>query len=329
MKTDATIAVVPGDPAGIGYEITAKALAELQADGGLNGCRAVVYAHERLFREACARFAPGLEMDPVVTYGREAQPERICVRDAGIYIRDFRAGVLDAECARCAHSALMMSAADVKSGYADGICTGPIHKGAMRMAGISEIGHTEMLASAFGVRDPMTLFITRELRIFFYTRHLSLRQAIDALNVHDLVAFGQRMDVQTRRLGISKPRFALAALNPHASDGGQFGSEEAEILIPAARMMRDLGIDITDPIGADSVFAQAAQGWYDAVLSLYHDQGHIAAKTYDFERTISATLGLPCLRTSVDHGTAMDIAWKGRAQHVSMKTAIQALLRYL
>lgn len=329
MRQDVTIAVVPGDPAGIGYEITAKALAELQTDGSLKGCRAVVYAHEGLFRDACERFAPGLLVTSVGCVCRETLPEGISVRDADVEIGQFRPGALDADCARCAHAALMMSAADVKSGQIDGICTGPIHKGAMRMAGISEIGHTEMLATAFGAKDPMTLFITRELRIFFYTRHLSLRQAIEALNVAGLVAFAQRMEVQTRQLGIESPHFALAALNPHASDGGQFGHEEAEILIPAAREMRRLGIDITDPIGADSVFAQAAQGRYDAVLSLYHDQGHIAAKTYDFERTISATLGLPCLRTSVDHGTAMDIAWQGRAQSISMATAIRALLRYV
>ncbi|MBQ9241955.1 MAG: 4-hydroxythreonine-4-phosphate dehydrogenase PdxA [Proteobacteria bacterium] len=329
MRQNLAIGVAPGDPSGIGYEITAKALADLRREGVLDGCRVVVYAHEGLFRKASARFAPGLELASAGTAVREALPESISVRDAGISIDGFRPGVLDADCARCAHQALMKCAADAKSGAIDGICTGPIHKGAMRLAGISEIGHTEMLASAFGAEDPMTLFITRALRIFFYTRHLSLRQAIDALDVDRLVAFGVRMDAQTRQLGIKSPKFAMAALNPHAGDGGQFGTEEAEILIPAARALRLRGIDITDPIGADSVFAQAAQGRYDAVLSLYHDQGHIAAKTYDFERTISATLGLPCLRTSVDHGTAMDIAWQGIAQCVSMKTAICELLKYL
>ena len=131
-----------------------------------------------------------------------------------------------------------------------------------------------------------------------------------------------------KHLGFTRPRLAMAALNPHAGDGGQFGNEEIDILIPAAKKIRSLGIDMTDPIGADSVFAQAASRKYDAVLSLYHDQGHIAAKTYDFERTISATLGLPCLRTSVDHGTAMDIAWMGKAQELSMITAIQKLIQF-
>ena len=131
------------------------------------------------------------------------------------------------------------------------------------------------------------------------------------------------------QLGFNKPHLAMAALNPHASDGGQFGTEEAEILIPAAEILRNIGVDISDPIGADSVFAQAAEGRFDAVMSLYHDQGHIAAKTYDFERTISATLGLPCLRTSVDHGTAFDIAWQNKAQSISMTTAIETLIRYI
>ncbi len=129
--------------------------------------------------------------------------------------------------------------------------------------------------------------------------------------------------------GFAKPKIGLAALNPHASDGGQFGTEERDHLIPAAKRAREEGIDVTDPIGADSVFNMALEDKFDCVISLYHDQGHIAAKTRDFHGTVTATLGLPVLRTSVDHGTAFDIAWKGIANPISMKMAILAAVDML
>lgn len=322
------VAVAPGDPAGIGYEITARALEEMRE--GLSDEIVAVYGSRDIFHRAVSAFAPGLSVQDVGGVEDADEKGRVYVIDVmpEFDAGRFEPGVIAAENASCAHRALMRIIEDVGRGFVGGICTGPIHKGAMRLAGVPEIGHTEILAKGFGAEHPMTLFITRELRIFFYSRHLSLRDAIDALNVDGLYEFGRRMDAHIREIGFEHPRLAMAALNPHASDGGQFGSEEAEILVPAAERLRRSGVDITDPIGADSVFAQAAEGRFDAVLSLYHDQGHIAAKTYDFARTISATLGLPVLRTSVDHGTAFDIAWQGKAQSVSMVTALRALLRY-
>ncbi len=325
-RTLRRLAVLPGDPAGIGYEIAAKALAQY-ADADIAQTAFVIYADGSLFARAIGRFAPNLNIAPF------RQPREISA--PGVYIIDVPApcgeispGAVSAQAALCAHRAIERCAADVLSGDIAGICTGPIHKGAMRLAQIGEIGHTEMLSKAFDAPNPTTLFITNDLRIFFYTRHLSLRAAIDALDCDRLVAFGQTVCRHMRSLGFASPRLALAALNPHAGDNGQFGTEETRILFPAARRMRELNIDISDPIGADSVFHLASQRKFDAVISLYHDQGHIAAKTYDFERTISATLGLPVLRTSVDHGTAMDIAWQGKAQSVSMKTAIDVLMRF-
>ena len=325
------IAIAPGDPAGIGYEITAKSLADTNLQNRFinNQIVPIIYADEYLFRRALHEFADDTDILTINNPNEATDPKSIYLIDPGIEIRDFTPGMLSADCAACAHKALIDICSDVKKHQIDGICTGPIHKGAMRLANIPEIGHTEMLAKEFNAPSPITMFITRKLRIFFYTRHLSLRQAIDALDISRLITFGKTIHQHLISLGFANPHLAMAALNPHASDGGQFGTEEAEILIPAAQKLRETGIDITDPIGADSVFAQAANGQFDAVLSLYHDQGHIAAKTYDFERTISATLGLPCLRTSVDHGTAFDIAWRGLAQSISMSTAIHALMDYV
>ena len=325
------IAIAPGDPAGIGYEITAKALYQpaLQNELAHYNIVPVIYANLALFYQSVARFTPGLLVTGIDYPNEAAELGKIYIIDSGKNIEHFEPGVMSADCALCAHLALEEICRDVKKHGIDGICTGPIHKGAMRMAGVPEIGHTEMLAKALGAASPVTMFITRNLRIFFYSRHLSLRQAIDALNIPQIVEFGQTINMHMKQLGFVKPHLAMAALNPHASDGGQFGCEEKDILIPAAQMLRERGVDISDPIGADSVFAQAAEGRFDAVMSLYHDQGHIAAKTYDFERTISATLGLPCLRTSVDHGTAFDIAWQNKAQSISMTTAIETLVHYV
>lgn len=325
--TPKRIAIAPGDPAGIGYEITAKAL-EKGREILKNGI-VVVYAQRDLWNLAVQRFAPTLHTRPIASIDEavDLEPVYLIDPDPAFSIQDFKQGQIQAQCARCAHNALMKIVADVRAKRIDGICTGPIHKGAMRLAGIDEIGHTEMLAKGLNATNPMTLFITRDLRIFFYSRHLSLRQAIEALDVDKLIDFGLQMNQHMKTLGFDKPRLAMAALNPHASDGGQFGHEEEQILAPAVQALRQRDIDMSGPIGADTVFAQAANATYDAVLSLYHDQGHIAAKTYDFERTISATLGLPCLRTSVDHGTAFDIAWQGTAQFISMQTALEVLVK--
>ncbi len=320
------LAALPGDPAGIGYEIAAKALA-LYSDANAPQTAFAVYADGDLFARAADRFAPNLRI-VASRSPRDISAPGVYIIDVPARGGDILPGTVSAQAALCAHRAIERCAADVLSGDIGGICTGPIHKGAMRLAQIGEIGHTEMLSRAFDAPNPTTLFIANDLRIFFYTRHLSLREAIDALDCDRIVAFGQTVSRHMRNLGFASPRLALAALNPHAGDNGQFGTEETRILIPAARRLRELNIDISDPIGADSVFYLASRRKFDAVISLYHDQGHIAAKTYDFERTISATLGLPVLRTSVDHGTAMDIAWQGKAQAVSMKTAIDVLMQF-
>ena len=198
----------------------------------------------------------------------------------------------------------------------------------MRAAGVLEIGHTEILGGMTGVADPLTLFQTRELRIFFLSRHVSLRQACEVVTRERVERYGRACAEAMKRLGFASCRLAVAGLNPHAGEHGLFGDEEGQAIVPAVDTLRAEGISAVGPLPADSVFHQAAAGKYDAVLSLYHDQGHIAAKMYDFDRTISLTLGLPFLRTSVDHGTAFDIAGRGVASAISMEEAILAAARY-
>ena len=172
------------------------------------------------------------------------------------------------------------------------------------------------------------MFETQGLRVFFLTRHLSLRQACDMVTKERIVLCARRSFAALEQMGIRQGVLAVAGLNPHSGEHGLFGAEEVEEIAPAVEQLRREGYPVEGPIGADSVFHLAKRGRYAAVLSLYHDQGHIATKTLDFERTISITCGLPFLRTSVDHGTAMDIAGKGTASPVSMKEAILLAARY-
>ena len=196
------------------------------------------------------------------------------------------------------------------------------------MAEVPYIGHTEIVGALTGTENPLTMFQVRNLRVFFLTRHVSLRKACDLVTKDSLLTFIHDCVKALEVLGVKNPKIAVAGLNPHSGEHGLFGTEEVDHVIPAVETAKARGIDIEGPIGADSVFYQALNGRYDVVLSLYHDQGHIATKMVDFERTISITNGMPILRTSVDHGTALDIAGKGIASPVSMIEAIRLAVEY-
>jgi 4-hydroxythreonine-4-phosphate dehydrogenase len=209
-------------------------------------------------------------------------------------------------------------------GAVKGIATAPISKTALREAGFHYLGHTEMLAEMTGGGKSVTMFMVDRMRIFFHTRHVSLRVMLDSLSVEGVVESIRMAQKCLDSVALGGGEIALAALNPHASDDGLFGDEEERILKPAVEKAVQEGLPVRGPFPADSVFHNALQGNYSGVVSLYHDQGHIAAKTYDFHRTVSVTFGMPFIRTSVDHGTAFDIAWKGIANPVSMIEAVKA-----
>ncbi|MDH7603053.1 MAG: 4-hydroxythreonine-4-phosphate dehydrogenase PdxA [Armatimonadota bacterium] len=302
------IAITMGDPAGVGPEIVISAISDTDV---LAACVPVVIG-SRVILERCAR-AVGVAHPP-------ADIEVVSVDTQGI--DRIEPGRVSPEAGMAAEAYVRKACLMALEREIDAIATAPINKESLRLAGVPYIGHTEMLAAYLGSSDPLTMFVTGSMRIFFLTRHMSLRDAVDYVKNDRVYTFIKRVNSAMVELGFDRPRIGLAALNPHASDGGQFGDEEEKHLKPAAAMAREEGIDCSDPIGADSVFHMALEGRFDCVISLYHDQGHIAAKTRDFYRTVTATLGLPVLRTSVDHGTALDIAWKGIANPVSMKTAI-------
>lgn len=319
-----TLAITMGDPAGIGPEITLKALS-----------LAELHEHARLVvvgsRPLLARAASLLELpmrfqpltDETLAGDWRSSPHEVPVYQVGGLTPDtITIGQVAAETGRDSVRYVETAAALGKRGLVDGIVTAPINKEAMKAAEVIYPGHTEILGAALDA-SVETMFVVDKLRIFFLTRHLSLKGAIDALSQEGLLKLLAHAREVLAELGQDDPLIAVAGLNPHAGDGGLFGREEIDILQPAIEKAKQKGWRVVGPIGADSVFHQALQGRYDAVISLYHDQGHIAAKTYDFERTVSVTTGLPVIRTSVDHGTAFDIAGQGIADATNMIEAIK------
>ena len=208
-----------------------------------------------------------------------------------------------------------------KLGEIDGICTAPVSKEAITKAGVPFAGHTEVLAAAFGV-EVMMLMKGPLLSVALATNHLPLRAVPDALTVPKLVAQLELLDRGLRSRVGHRPRIAVCGLNPHASDGGVLGNEEARIISPAIRKAKALGIDVSGPFAADGLFANARKFPYDVALAMFHDQGLVATKTLDFAHTVNVTLGLPVPRTSPDHGVAYDIAGKGRADPTPMVSAL-------
>lgn len=308
------LALTMGDPAGIGPEILARALRDPRLAAA---AEPVAYCDARVMAKAFA------------LTGDSPEPPR------GVELVDlanadpaaFAPGKVSAACGRAAWEYIEAAAKAALAGRADAVVTAPINKESVKAAGLPFIGHTEMLAALAGVEDPLTMFETLGLRVFFLTRHVSLREACGLATKARLVDYIERCSRDLGSLGVSGP-LAVAALNPHGGEHGLFGREEMDEIEPAVAQARSRGLEVEGPIGADSVFHLARTGRFAAVLSLYHDQGHIACKTLDFERTVSLTLELPFLRTSVDHGTAFDIAWKGVASPVSMVEAVLAAARY-
>jgi 4-hydroxythreonine-4-phosphate dehydrogenase len=319
MEKDArpVVAISMGDPAGIGPEICARALA---AGEVRRAARCAVYGDARALRKAAALV--GVDLDEALGAG-DARIADLANADPG----SFAPGRISASCGRASWEYVEAAARAALAGEVSAVVTAPINKESVRAAGVPHIGHTEMLGAIAGIPDPLTMFETLGLRVFFLTRHVSLSAACAMVTKERLLDYIERCSAALAGLGLGG-ELVVAGLNPHCGEHGLFGDEEGREIEPAIEEARARGIAVSGPVGADSVFHLAKMGRYAAVLSLYHDQGHVACKTLDFDRTVSLTLGLPFLRTSVDHGTAFDIAWTGKASAVSMVEAILVAARY-
>ncbi len=320
--------VVPmGDPAGIGPEIAVRAA----ASESVRNAADCLFVGDRWITERAMEIT-GVNLSVHVTDSPENGDFREGVLNladlANVDRNSFVRGEVSGMCGRAAYEYIEKSIGLAMAGKADAVATTPINKESLRAGGVNYIGHTEIFGALTGTKDPLTMFETRGMRVFFLTRHVSLRQMLDMITKERIMDYVKRCLEALKKLGAEEGTMAIAGLNPHSGEHGLFGWEEVREIIPAVEELKREGYPVEGPIGADSVFHQAAMGRYSSVLSLYHDQGHIAAKTLDFEKTIAITNGMPILRTSVDHGTAFDIAGKGIASPVSMIEAILLAAKY-
>jgi len=316
------IGITIGDPAGIGPEIVIKALSDRVS---YEVTRPVVYGDRCILERSLRDLGASLELNQISspTDGR-FQVGTIDLIDTGVLEEPVAYGEISADGGRAGLAYLDRAVDAALAETVDGLATAPLNKESLRAAQAPFIDHTEALKARAALREPMTLFLVKTLKIFFLTRHISFREIPDAITREGILEATPLCGLYLRQLGVENPYLAIAALNPHGGEAGLFGTDEMDVIGPAVRDAQEKGMNVAGPVPADSVFHQALEGKYDGVLSLYHDQGHIASKTLDFHGTVSLTMGLKFLRTSVDHGTAFDIAGKGVAGERGMIEAIKA-----
>lgn len=321
------IAVTMGDPAGIGPEIVAKSIADKAT---FDVARCIVIGDKKVMEKAIKIVGADLKVNVVESPadGDYSYGVLNMIDLDNIDMSRFEYGKINAMCGQAAFDYIKKSIEITMDKQADAVATTPINKESLHAAEVDFIGHTEIFGALTGTADPLTMFETNGLRVFFLTRHKSLRDMLDDIKKDRIIDYVERCTDALIRLGVKEGTMAVAGLNPHSGEHGLFGWEEVKEIAPAVEELRERGFNVAGPVPADSVFHQAAQGRFNSVLSLYHDQGHIATKTLDFDRTISITNGMPILRTSVDHGTAFDIAGKGIAGAVSMEEAIRLAAKY-
>ena len=320
------IAITLGDPAGIGPEVAVKALQrdELRSQARLfllgsptsaaAALRLIGSTHElRLLRR------------PGDARGEAGTTEVLAV--GGFREDYFAMGERSVVAGEASHRWVEEAARLALAGAVDAIVTAPINKESWRLAGSADTGHQEVFRRLSGADQVATMLVTGNLRCMHLSTHKTLAEACAWVTRENVLAAIRLTDRHFRDWGFAEPRIGVAALNPHAGDGGLIGTEELTAIGPAVEDAQSEGIAATGPVPADSVFPQAIAGRYDVVVVMYHDQGHIAIKVHGFEESVSVNLGLPFIRTSVDHGTAFDIAGKGVADERSMTEAIRTAIR--
>ncbi|EJP6472405.1 4-hydroxythreonine-4-phosphate dehydrogenase PdxA [Clostridium sporogenes] len=321
------IGIPIGDPAGIGPEIAVKSLTEAEV---YEKCNPILIGDEKVIKQAMRFCSVNLNINSIkkAEEGKFTLGTIDLVDLNNIDIDELKIGKIQGTAGKAAFEYIKKSVEMAKEGELDAIATTPINKESLKEGNVNYIGHTEILADLTDTEDPLTMFEVRGMRVFFLTRHVSLRKACDLVTKERVLDYIIRCSKALEKLGVKDGKMAVAGLNPHSGEHGLFGDEEMKAVVPAIEEAQKMGYKVEGPIGADSVFHLALKGRYNSVLSLYHDQGHIATKTLDFERTIAVTNGMPILRTSVDHGTAFDIAGTGQATSVSMVEAIILAAKY-
>src|SRR5262245_53538431 len=328
-----------GDPAGVGPEVTARALAraDLVAE-----CRPVVIGDASIMGATLDLLGSSLSVHPVAAVAdcRFAPGTIECLDLANADSRTLPRAQVSPEAGRAAYAYIERAVRLCQSGDIEGIVTAPVNKEALAAAGVRHSGHTEILAELSGTRDFAMLLMGDQLRVIHVTTHVALRR-VPELCTTDRVLRVIRLAQHTMTgLGVPRARIAVCGLNPHAGEDGLFGDEEQTQIIPAVEAARAEGLDVHGPLPADTLFSRARGGEFHIVVAMYHDQGHVPVKTLGFVfdqaagawtglSGVNVTVGLPFLRVSVDHGTAFDRAWKGVANPESMVEAVQVAIRML
>ncbi len=300
----ASIAISLGDPAGVGPEVVVRAL---NTPDVLARCEPVVYGSRAVIEAASKTLS---------------LPIRFAVVDDGLLSTPVPLGEINREAGAAAVRWVRNAAAAVLAGTAEALVTAPIHKVAAGLGGSPFPGHTELLANLAGSNDVSMMLVAGNLRVVHVSTHVSLRQAIDAVTEGRVVKTIESAMEGCKLLGLEQPRIGVAGLNPHAGEGGKFGTEEETVISPAIASFIGRSCNVVGPVSPDTVFARALQGEFDIVVAMYHDQGHIPVKLAGFDSGVNVTVGLPFVRTSPDHGTAFDIAGKGVARADSMVAAL-------
>ena len=319
------LAITMGDAAGIGPEVTAKTLVD---PAMYEKCRPFVVGNADAMNDALRLIQSDLKAvalqsleDISGTYGQ------IEVLDLNnLDYSNITHGEISKESGNATVEWILKAGDLAASGAIQAICTAPINKEACNLAGHKDIGHMEIFQNQTGAENVATMLMARQLRVVHLTTHKSLKIACDYVtknNVYEKIMLTHKY---FKIWGYETPRIGVSALNPHASDGGLLGNEEFEEILPAVEKAQGEGVIVDGPIPADTVFNQNIDGRYDVCIAMYHDQGHIPIKVHDWKRSVSVNLGLPFIRTSVDHGTAFDIAGKGIADHISMMESIKVAI---
>jgi 4-hydroxythreonine-4-phosphate dehydrogenase len=304
-----TIVVTLGDPAGVGAEVTLKALADPAIQ---SSARFIIFGDYAAV--AAAEQCTDIRLDTIPAEFRDC---KTLPADTRIAMGTLRAEY-GAAAVRYVHDATLMCL----RGEADAMVTAPLNKEAVTLTGVHFSGHTEYIAELCNAADSRMLLAGQRLSVVHVSTHISLREAcnLDTARIIRTIELG---DEAMKLLGKPRPRIAVCGLNPHAGEHGLFGTEDERFILPAVEACRARGIDCEGPVAPDTIFFRAANGSHDLIVAMYHDQGHIPMKLLDFEATVNMSLGIPILRTSVDHGTAFDIAGKNMAGAANMKAAIR------
>jgi 4-hydroxythreonine-4-phosphate dehydrogenase len=321
-EQDNIVGITMGDPSGIGPEIILKSFINPEIKKlaiVVIGDYGVMLAAWKMLK------VTSFELNRILSVNQgKFNGNTLNILDLNLINAEaLKPGKVQAESGHAAFECIRKAVEMVQNKEISSIATAPLNKEALHMAGHNYPGHTEILADLSGTRDYSMLLYDKKLSVIHVSTHVSLMEAIKSLREDRIEKVIELADNSMRKLVTGQPRIAVAGINPHAGENGLFGMEEIEKIAPAVKHMQEKGINVEGPVPPDTVFLKALNGQYDVVVAMYHDQGHIPLKLLGFDTGVNITVGLPFIRTSVDHGTAFEIAWQGKAREDSMVEAIR------